>query len=246
MIEQKSLLGVRIDKLNCSLEEAIDIFTGKTNQLVVTVNMYQLLQIRRNKKLKEIIKNAALVIPSSPYISMAYKFINKKPLFYKKEILFFSNLLSYAEIKKMSLFLFGDEEKYFFTITEKIKKIYPKIHILGSYQKVKDIHVMNKAFDGFKKIDPNLFITYMDFKKSIIWFNKNKDQLNNQFFIPIKNPLDAFAGKIRIPELATIEANREKWFYLRKNMFNIFRIFVHIWFWMLVITEKIFFTSKKI
>lgn len=243
MIERKSLLGVRIDRIDCSLEEAVASLSGKANQLILTLDVYQLLKVRRNKKLKEIINNAALVIPASPTMANAYKFINKNHIFYKKDILFFSNILSFAERKKMSLFLFGDEEKYFFTITEKLKKIYPRVHILGSYQRIKDTSIMDKAFEGFKKIDPNLFVIYMDFKKAILWFNKNKDKLNNQFFMPVKKPIDAFAGKIKIPELSIIEANREKWFYLRRNLFNAFRVFVYICFWILVITEKL--SSKK-
>ncbi len=243
MIEKKSLLGVRIDRIECSLEEAIDSLSKKSNQLILTLDVYQLLKVKHNKKLKEIVNNAALVIPASPTMASAYKFINKKNIFNKKDLLFFSNILSFAEHKKMSLFIFGDEEKYFFTITEKLKKIYPRIHILGSYQKTKDTNVMDKAFEGFKKIDPNLFLIYMNFKKSLFWFHKNKDKLNNRFFMPTKKPLDAFAGKIKIPELAIIEANREKWFYLRRNLFNVFRIFVYIWFWLLVIIEKLF--SKK-
>lgn len=243
MIEKRSLLGVRIDKIECTLEKAVVSLSGKKNQLILTLDIYQLLKVRHNKKLKEIINNAALVIPASPTMANAYNFINKENIFYKKDLLFFSNILSFAEREKMSLFLFGDEEKYFFTITEKLKKIYPKVYILGSYQRIKDTNIMDKAFEGFKKIDPNLFVIYMDFKKAILWFHKNKDKLNNQFFMPVKKPLDAFAGKIKIPELAIIEANREKWFYLRKNLFNVFRVFVYIWFWILVIIEKL--SSKK-
>lgn len=245
MIEQKSLLDVRVDKINCTLEEALQSLSGKKNQLILTLDMYQLLKVKRNKKLKEIVKNAALVIPSSPIIAKAYNFINRENIFYKKDLLFFSKLLSYAELKKISFFLFGSEERYFFTIMEKIKKIYPTIHIVGSYQDSNDALVMTKAFEGFKKIDPNLFIIYMDFKKSLLWFNKNKDNLDIEFCIPIKKPLDIFAGKGKIPELAVIEANKEHWFYLKRNIFNIFKIFTHIHFWNLVIIDKLFFSKKR-
>lgn len=245
MIKNKSILGIRIDKIEDDIENVLDYLKNNNNVLIVTLDMYQLLKAHRNKKLKEIIKNAALVIPSHPYIAKAYNFINKENITYEKDFIFFSKLLSYAESRKMSFFLFGDEEKYFFTITEKIKKIYPGIHIVGNFQDTKDKDTLDKAFVGFKKIEPDLFIMHMDFKKALYWFDINKKDLDIKFCIPIKRPLDAFAGKEKSPDLSVIEKNKEGWFYIRKNILRIFLIFDHIWFWFLVVLEKLFFKNKE-
>lgn len=243
MIKNKSILGIRIDKLENDIEVVLDSLKGSKNVLIVTLDIYELLKAHRNKKLRDIIKNATLVIASHPAIAKAYNFINKETINYQKDFIFFSKLLSYAESRKMSFFLFGDEEKYFFTITEKIKKIYPAIHMVGNFQDTKDEYKLDKAFVGFKKIEPDLFIMHMDFKKALYWFDLNKENLDIEFCIPIKRPLDAFAGKSKSPDLSIIEKNQEGWFYLRKNIFRIFLVFDYIWFWVLVLFEKVF--SKK-
>ena len=122
MISTNSLLGVRIDSFNDDLYTAIEQLKDGNDVLIVTLDVHQLLKVRSNKKLKKIIENAALVIAAHPSISKAYKFIYKEELEYIKDFTLFSKILSYIEQTKMTMFLFGDEEKYFFTITEKIKK----------------------------------------------------------------------------------------------------------------------------
>ena len=239
MISTNSLLGVRIDSFNNDLYTAIEQLKDGNDVLIVTLDVHQLLKVRSNKKLKKIIENAALVIAAHPSISKAYKFIYKEELEYIKDFTLFSKILSYIEQTKMTMFLFGDEEKYFFTITEKIKKIYTDISILGTYQNTKNKKELEKAFIGFKKMNPDVFFIYMPFKKSLYWFNENKGKLGMKLCIPVSRPLDGFSGKIKSPSMKIIDANKEESFYLKRNIFRIFLYFDYIKFWILVFFEKV-------
>ena len=243
MIENKSILGIRIDNFQVSLEEILDYLKYGKNILIISLDVHKLLKIRYNKKLKEIIKNSSLVIAAHPSIAKAYKFIHKEELNYINEFLLFSRVFDYIEQKKMSMFLFGDEEKYFFTISEKIKKIYPGIYMLGNYQNTKDKAELDKAFIGFKKIEPDVFLMHMEFKKSLYWFSNNKQNLDMKFFIPLKKPLDSFAGKIKAPSMEILNKNKYESFYTKKNIFRIFLYIDYIRFWILVLFEKL--TTKK-
>ena len=239
MIENKSILGVRIDNFKVNFEDILDYLKYGRNVLIIGLDVHQLLKVRGNKKLKEIINNASLVISAHPIISKAYKFIYKEELLSIKDFILFSNILDYIDHKKMSMFLFGDEEKYFFNIYEKIKKIYPSIHILGGFQNTKDKFQLNKAFIGFNKIEPDIFLIYMDFKKSLYWFNNNKENLKMKFCIPIKRPLDSFSGKIKSPSMEILNTNKEERFYLKSNIFRIFLYFDYVRFWIFVFFEKL-------
>ena len=115
-MESKSILGVRIDNFNNNFENILERLKNKENALIVTLDIHQLLRVRSNKKLKETINNASLVIASHHTIAKGYNFIHKEKLEYMKDFIFFSNILSYMDKKKMSMFLFGNEEKYFFSI----------------------------------------------------------------------------------------------------------------------------------
>ena len=243
MIENKSILGVRIDNFTSSLEEILNYLKYGKNILIISLDVHQLLKVRHNKKLKEIIKNASFVIAAHPSIAKAYKFIHKEELKYINDFILFSKILDYIEEKKMSMFLFGDEEKYFFTISEKIKKIYPGIYMLGNYQNTKDKEELDKAFIGFKKIEPDVFLIHMNFKKALYWFNNNKQNLDMKFCIPFKRPLDSFAGKIKPPSMDILNKNKDEKFYLKKNIFRVFLYFNYMRFWILVLFEKM--TSKK-
>lgn len=243
MIENKSILGVRIDNFTSSLEEILNYLKYGKNILIISLDVHQLLKVRHNKKLKEIIKNASFVIAAHPSIAKAYKFIHKEELKYINDFILFSKILDYIEEKKMSMFLFGDEEKYFFTISEKIKKIYPGIYMLGNYQNTKDKEELDKAFIGFKKIEPDIFLIHMNFKKALYWFNNNKQNLDMKFCIPFKRPLDSFAGKIKPPSMDILNKNKDEKFYLKKNIFRVFLYFNYMRFWILVLFEKM--TSKK-
>ena len=243
MIENKSILGVRIDNFTSSLEEILNYLKYGKNILIISLDVHQLLKVRHNKKLKEIIKNASFVIAAHPSIAKAYKFIHKEELKYINDFILFSKILDYIEEKKMSMFLFGDEEKYFFTISEKIKKIYPGIYMLGNYQNTKDKEELDKAFIGFKKIEPDVFLIHMNFKKALYWFNNNKQNLDMKFCIPFKRPLDSFAGKIKPPSMDILNKNKDEKFYLKKNIFRVFLYFNYMRFWILVLFEKI--TTKK-
>ena len=243
MIENKSVLGVRIDNFKASLEEILDYLKYGKNILIISLDVHQLLKVHYNKKLKEIVNNASFVIAAHPSIAKAYKFIHKEELNYINNFILFSKVLDYMENKKMSMFLFGDEEKYFFTISEKIKKIYPGIYMMGNYQNTKDKKELDKAFIGFKKIEPDVFLIYMNFKKSLYWFNNNKENLDMKFCIPFKKPLDSFAGKIKPPSMEILNKDKNERFYLKKNIFRIFLYFNYMRFWILVFFEKI--TTKK-
>ena len=243
MIESKSILGIRIDNFKVSFEEILDYLKYGKNILIISLDVHQLLKVRHNKKLKEIIKNASFVIAAHPSIAKAYKFIHKEELAYINEFILFSKVLDYIEQKKMSMFLFGDEEKYFFTISEKIKKIYPDICMLGNYQNTKDKEELSKAFIGFKKIEPDVFLMHMNFKKALYWFNNNKQNLDMKFFMPFKRPLDSFAGKIKPPSMEVLAKNKDEKFYLKKNLFRAFLYFNYLRFWIFVFFEKM--TTKK-
>ena len=245
MINKNSLLGIRIDTFNNDLYIALDQLKDGNDVLIVTLDVHQLLSVRFNKKLKNIIENASLVIAAHPSISKAYEFIYKKELEYIKDFNLFSDILSYIEQRKMTMFLFGDEEKYFFTITEKMKKIYPDISILGTYQNTKNKSELDKAFIGFKKMNPDVFFIYMPFKKSLYWFNENKGKLGMNLCVPMSRPLDCFCGKKKSPSMKIIEANKEESFYLKRNIFRIFLYFDYIKFWILVFFEKLSVNGAK-
>ncbi len=243
MIENKSILGIRIDDFKVNIEEILDYLKYGKNILIISLDVHQLLKIRHNKKLKEIINNASLVIAAHPSIAKAYKFIHKEEINYINEFILFSKILDYIELKNMSMFLFGDEEKYFFTISEKIKKIYPGIYMLGNYQNTKNKEELDKAFIGFKKIEPDVFLIHMGLKKSLYWFNNNKQNLDMKFCIPFKRPLDSFAGKIKPPSMEILNKNKDESFYTKKNILRVFLYFDYIRFWTLVLFEKM--TTKK-
>ncbi len=245
MIESKSILNVKIHNFDSSLEEILEKIRSQKNVLVVTLDVHQLLKVNRNKKLREVINNASLVIAAHPSIAKAYHFLYKEKLVCIKDFLFFSNILSYIEQKKMTMFLFGNEEKYFFTIQNKIKKIYPDIQILGSFQDTKDKQELEKAFLGFKKIEPDMFLIHMPFKKSLHWIYEHKDKLSMRFCIPVSRPLDSFAGKIKSPNLKTLEENKEELFYIKRNIFRVFLKLNYIKFWILILFQKLFPKKEK-
>lgn len=243
MIKNKSILGIRIDNFNDNFEDILEKLKNGENVLIVTLDIHQLLKIRSNKKLKETVNNASFVIAAHHTIAKGYKFIHKEKLEYIKEFEFFSKILTYIDKEKMSMFLFGDEEKYFFSILEKIKKIYPNIRHIGNLKNTKDKDELEKMFIGLKKIAPDMFLIYMPFKKSLYWFADNKDNLKLKLCVPVARPLDGFAGKSQSPSVQILESNKEEFFYLKKNIFRIFLYFDYIIFWILVIFEKL--TLKK-
>ena len=91
MIENKSILGVRIDNFTSSLEEILNYLKYGKNILIISLDVHQLLKVRHNKKLKEIIKNASFVIAAHPSIAKAYKFIHKEEINYINEFILFNN-----------------------------------------------------------------------------------------------------------------------------------------------------------
>lgn len=245
MKESKSILGIRIDNFNNDFEDVLEKLKNEENVLIVTLDVHQLLKVRSNKKLKETVNNASLVIAAHRTIARGYNFIHKEKLEYMQDFIFFSNIMSYIDKKKMSMFLFGDNEKYFFTILGKIKKIYPNIRHLGNLDNPKDKEELKKVFVGLKKISPDMFLIYMPFKKSLCWFDKNKENLKVKLCVPMSRPLDGFAGKIKSPNINILEANKEEAFYLKKNIFRIFLYFDYIFFWALILFEKLALKLKR-
>lgn len=127
-------------------------------------------------------------------------------------------------------------KKYIYSMSEKLMR-----HFDLEYQINKT--ELEKAFIGLKKIDPNMLLIYMSFKKSLYWFSDNKENLKVKLCVPVSRPLDGFAGKTESPNRNILESNKEEIFYLKKNIFRIFLYFDYIFFWILVLFEKL--TLKK-
>ena len=90
-----------------------------------------------------------------------------------------------------------------------------------------------------------MFLIYMPFKKSLCWFADNKENLKVKLCVPMSRPLDGFAGRIKSPNIKILEANKEETFYLKNNLFRIFLYFDYIFFWILVLFEKLALKLKK-
>lgn len=163
----------------------------------VTLNSLMLFHYLFEKEFKDVLSKCNLIIPESygiKFIALLYGIkINILP-----GIDFLPHLFSFAQRKKLSLFLIGSKPSVIRKAYFNIKKSYPGIILKGYHNGYfKNEKIVIKKI---KILKPDILLIGMGSVKQEKWIYKNLDNLNSKIIIGIGGAFDIIAGeKIRAP-----------------------------------------------
>ena len=201
MREKLKILGVEID--NITIDEAGEITkelienSNKTCELIVAPNVEFIMAAQKDKEFFDILKSAKLATPDSVGIEIAGK-IQKKPL--KQRIpgqAYFRKVLEIGEKEGWTIYLLGGKGDTAERAIENVKKLYPKIKIIGSHEGFFEKDSEQDVINEINSLQPNVLFVAMGAPAQEKWIYNHKNELKVDVAAGQGGTFDYEAGNIR-------------------------------------------------
>lgn len=192
-----------------------------------------------SSKCKNAIKSADIVVPKGKLMNWAVNFITRK-LIEKNpaEGLFMQIIKKYEKTSKSITFIGGKREVVNECII-RLKKSFPEISIRGSFpkdmlkQREKDVREM------IRKTEPDFILVGLGKGKDEKWIKKNKIHCPTGIFFGIDDGIEISAGVKKQPSLWIKDRGWQPFIRLLKQPWRIFGIFKLLFFYSVIILNKI-------
>ena len=201
MREKLKILGVEVD--NITVDEAGEITkelienSNKSCELIVAPNVEFIMTAQKDKDFFEILKTAKLATPDSVGVEIAGK-IQKKPL--KQRIpgqAYFRKVLECGEKEGWTFYLLGGKGDTVNRAIENIKKIYPKVNIVGSHEGFFKEDSEEYVINEINKLQPNVLFVAMGAPRQEKWIYEHRNELKVDVAAGQGGTFDYEAGNIR-------------------------------------------------
>ncbi|NLI55529.1 WecB/TagA/CpsF family glycosyltransferase [bacterium] len=225
------ILGIPVDKITEKelLEKIINFINEKRFHLIVTINSENATKALENKIFLDVIKNADLVIPDGIGIIFASKILGDKLPERIPGIDLSYKLLEISNEKGHKITLIGGKEGVAEGAKENLKKIFPNLNIVMTYNGYFNEDEEKKIVEEIQKIEPDILLVGMGSEKQEIWIWNNREKFKNiGVCIGVGGTLDIWAGKKkRAPKL--VQKLGLEWLYRviiePKRIFRVLKIF---------------------
>lgn len=201
MREVVKILGIDID--NVTIEEAGEItkdlihHSHKNCELIVAPNVEFIMRAQKDKEFFTILKAAKLATPDSKGVELAAKF-QKNPL--KQRIpgqAYFRKVLEIGEQEEWTFYFLGGKGDTAQKAIENVKKIYPKIKIVGFHEGFFEKDTENEVINQINRLQPNVLFVAMGAPRQEKWIYHHKSQLKVDIAAGQGGTFDYEAGNIR-------------------------------------------------
>lgn len=175
------ILGIDID--NIDIEEAGNITknliekSNKSCKMVVAPNTEFIMMAQKDKEFFNILRNAELATPDSIGVIIGGK-IQKKP--FKQRIpgqAYFRKILELGEKENWTFYLLGGKGEVPKLACENVKKIYPKVNIVGYHEGFFEDNSEQEVIDEINRLQPNVLFVAMGAPLQEKWIFKHKNEL---------------------------------------------------------------------
>jgi N-acetylglucosaminyldiphosphoundecaprenol N-acetyl-beta-D-mannosaminyltransferase len=207
---------------------------------IVLLSLWDLLRARRNKEYRNYLFRAALVIPISKSLVSGAKFLTGQQVYRYMPFNFAISLLSLLEKREYPLYLLGSKNKILKKAEKNLRSTFPQIKIVGRYGGNFHKREEGAIIEAIRKSSPSLLMAGKGIRGKELWIARKGDRLNQGFRLWCSDLFEVFAEKKRRPSDAVFERGLEGIGYCFRNPFKFLRVFLFLWYNILLLTYKIF------
>ncbi len=195
------LLKIPIDILDYqNLEEKIiQLLQNKNNNQIVFLGFRDFIKGRNKNDFRNLLENAALVLPSSLILARGISFLHNKKTSTYIRYDFILRILSILEKYNKSIYIIGSDKKRINISEKNLKTSYPGLHLVGrssgNYQKNNESDIIL----AIKKSSPSLILAGSGLKGKNVWIFKNRKKFNPGISIWSPDCFEIFSGKMKRP-----------------------------------------------
>lgn len=213
-MERINFLGVKID--NLTMEETINkvkkIIAERIPTQHVVMNASKTVMVQKNKKIKSIINDCAIVNADGQSIVWASKLLGKGLKERVTGIDLMNHLFKVSEVHGYKIYLFGATQEVIETVVEIIHTNYPDIEIAGYRNGYFSSEDNAQIVSDIEKSGADLLFVGFSSPMKEYWLAENLKRLNVPFCMGVGGSFDVLSGKtIRAP--LWMQKTGLEWFY---------------------------------
>jgi N-acetylglucosaminyldiphosphoundecaprenol N-acetyl-beta-D-mannosaminyltransferase len=213
---------------------------GKNSHTIILLSLWDLLRARRNSEYRDYVFKADLVIPISKSLVSGAKFLTGKKPFRYMPFHFFVSLLTILERREYPLYLLGGGLRVLRRAEKNIHATFPRLNIIGRCPAAIKKQVEPAIREAIRKTSPSLLLAGSGIRGGELWLSRNSYSLNAGLRVWCSDLFEVFAEKKRRPPDAVFNSGLESLFYCFRNPFKFFRIFLYLYYKLLLIICKLF------
>jgi len=235
------MLGIPVDVVDDeALPGAIeDLYLLKDHRQIVFLDFHELMRARHNSERRLAITQAALVIPVSSLIVRAAWFLHREIPPLRQTYPFIIRLLGILEQKNKSVYLLGSNMRDVRLAESTLKATFPGVQIVGRYGAHYPLNRENDVVTAIKKASPTLILAGKGLKGRHLWLSRKRNQFAPGLSIWEGSCFDVFSGKKSKPNDRTATRLTRGFFSSLIRPWRFFRIFRYIFFFLLLLIERI-------
>ena len=199
MAEKIDILGVKVDSV--TMAQAVAQVEGymdeRKNVLIATANAEMIMRATHDEELKNILNDAALVVPDGAGTVWAAHHLGYEMPERVAGFDLAQELMRIAPSKKQKVFFFGSAPGVAEKAKAKAEELYPGIEIVGTrdgYFKPEDEPAI---IEEIKAAQPDLLLAALGVPKQEKWLNAHLKELGVPVAIGVGGTLDVMAGVMK-------------------------------------------------
>ena len=199
MAEKIDILGVKVDSV--TMAQAVAQVEGymdeRKNVLIATANAEMIMRATHDEELKNILNDAALVVPDGAGTVWAAHHLGYEMPERVAGFDLAQELMRIAPSKKQKVFFFGSAPGVAEKAKAKAEELYPGIEIVGTrdgYFKPEDEPAI---IEEIKAAHPDLLLAALGVPKQEKWLNAHLKELGVPVAIGVGGTLDVMAGVMK-------------------------------------------------
>ena len=199
MAEKIDILGVKVDSV--TMAQAVAQVEGymdeRKNVLIATANAEMIMRATHDEELKNILNDAALVVPDGAGTVWAAHHLGYEMPERVAGFDLAQELMRIAPSKKQKVFFFGSAPGVAEKAKAKAEELYPGIEIVGTrdgYFKPEDEPTI---IEEIKAAQPDLLLAALGVPKQEKWLNAHLKELGVPVAIGVGGTLDVMAGVMK-------------------------------------------------
>lgn len=235
------ILGVAVDVIDDdALPQAIEnLYSLKENKQIVLLDFHGLMKARYKREQRNAITQAALVVPVSPLIVRAARFLKRDIPPLRRTYPFIIRLLAILEQKNKSVYLLGSNMRGVRLAESSLRATFPGVQIVGRYAAHFPQERESDVITAIKKASPTLLLAGKGLKGRQLWLSRKRNQFAPGLCIWENSCFDVFSGKKSKPNDQTFARLFRGFFGMILHPWRILRIFRYLYFFLLLLIERL-------
>ncbi len=215
------------------------LMADQKNHQIVLLSIWDLMRARRNAEYRALVQNASLVLPISMSVLKGARFLKYDIPVRWMPFDFIIATMRVLERWGKSLYLFGAQKKVLQLAEKNIKQTFPGLKVVGRYQGYYPRTVEPAIIQAVQKSTPTLLMVGAGVPGKEKWIQRNMKHFQSGLYLWVSDCFDVFAEKKKRASKETFRKGLESVPYSVRKPWKIFRIFIFVYFKILLVIYRI-------